>query len=143
MDKTRVATVTAAISVMAAILALDWSNVLRVLGELPNIIGGLTRSMPFGVKSVLLSVAIGSAAWSAIFLHPSICKYRPHTCADLTAVGVGLAVNVVQQLLTDPTPRQIAWSILLGLFAGMVAMLSSRVVWSLFATPKDQPKPES
>lgn len=139
MDKARAATVMAGVSLLAAVLALDWSNVLKVLAELPVIVKGYTGALPFGFGSFLLSVGIGGGIWSAVFLHPSVCKYRPHTCADLSAVSAGLLANIVQQWITEPTPRQMAWAILLGLFAGLVAMLASRLVWSWGAPPKEQP----
>lgn len=138
MDKTKLATITAACGVLAAILGL-WDNVKPILAELPGIVEGLTRAQLFGFGSFVLSVLFGIGIWWALWIRKEICPGRPHSCSDLWSVVVGWGVYIAQQWIEGATDKQWAWAVLLGAFAGLVAFLLSRLAWHFLAPPKGAP----
>lgn len=135
MDKTKLATITAACGVLAAIFGL-WSQLKPILAELPGIIETLTRAQLFGFWSFMLALAFGMAVWWALFLYEHVCRWRPHSCSDLWSVVAGWAVYIAQQWIEGATNKQWAWAFLMGLFAGLLAFLFSRIIWHFSAPPK-------
>lgn len=139
MDKSRLATITAVVALIGTAIGWDWATFLKGMALLPDTVRAFTAGLPFGFLSFMLSLGIGCGIWAAIYTHPSICKTKPHSCADMTAVGAGMAVNLIQQVVTATTPRELVMAMLLGLFAGLLAMFLSRLAWSFFAKPKVAP----
>lgn len=122
---------------VALIVGLNWQDFFAGLSGLPAMVRALSEGMPYGFWSTLLAFALACGIWGAIFIHPSVCKFRPHTCADTAAVVTGLGVNIVQYWTGGHGAPSSAW--LLGLLAGLGAMYSSRLLWSFFAPPKEPP----
>lgn len=138
MNPTKLATITAACGVLAAIFGL-WSQLKPILSELPSIIDALTKSQLFGFGSFLLALFFGMAVWWTLFLYEHVCRWRPHSCSDLWSVVAGWAVYIAQQMIEGYTSRQMAWAVLMGLFAGLLAFLLSRLIWHFWAPPKVAP----
>lgn len=137
MDKTKLATITAVCGVLAAAFGL-WDKLKPILAELPGIIDGWTRAQLFGFGSFLLSVGIGIGIWWFLWARKEICRGRPHSCSDLWSVFAGWAIYVAQQALAGGTSRQMAYAVIMGLFAGLVAFLLSRIAWHFIAPPKPE-----
>lgn len=123
---------------IAMIVGANWKEFFAGLAGLPAMVQSLSSGMPFGFWSCMLSWALGCGMWSLLYLHPEVCKTKPHNCADLAAVATGIGVNLAQYVADGHGASSSAW--LLGLLAGLSAMLCSRIVWSLFATPKEPAK---
>lgn len=123
---------------IALIVGLQWDAFFKAMAGFPALVESLSSGLPFGFWSCLLSLALGMGVWGFVYLHPSVCSARPHSCADSIAVIVGVAVNLAQQWAGgDGTPKGVLLALLLGLFAGFASMYLARLVWSFFAPPKD------
>lgn len=123
---------------IALVVGLQWDSFFKALAGFPALVQAWSAGLPFGLWSFLLALAIGMGVWAAIFLHPSVCSRRPHSCADSAAVGTGLAVELTQQAVGgNATPGAILNALWLGLLAGLLAMYLARLAWSFFSTPKD------
>lgn len=139
MNATKLATITAACATLAAIFGL-WDKLKPILAELPGIIDGWTRAQLFGFGSFLLSIGIGIGVWWALWLHKEVCRWRPHSCSDLWSLVAGWGIYVAQQALEGGTPRQMAYAVIMGFFAGLVAFLVARMAWHFLAPVKLDPK---
>jgi hypothetical protein len=142
MDKATVGkALTAAIAAMAAFAVIDWSNVQSAVERMPALFQALSTGFPLGFWTFLLTLGMAMGLWGAIFIHPGVCKWRPHSCADAAAVLGGLILGVIQQSLAGSGGSvEMGRAILLSLFAGLLAMWLSRLAWSLFAPPKGPDK---
>lgn len=139
MDKATVSkAITGAIAAMAAFALIDWANVQTALERMPKLIQALSTGFPLGFGTWLLTLGMAMGLWGLCYLHPGVCKWRPHSCADAAAVVGGLVLGVIQQSLWGSGASvEMGRAMLLSFFAGLLAMWLSRLVWSLFATPKE------
>lgn len=125
---------------IALVVGLQWGEFFQAMSGFPAMVQALSAGLPFGFWSCLLALALGMGAWGFVYLHPSICSARPHSCADTVAVAIGVVVNLAQQWAGgDGTPKGVLLALLLGLFAGFASMYLARLAWSLFA-PAKEPK---
>lgn len=141
MDKSRIATITAAIGVLSALLALDWSRFMLALAGVPELIQRWSAGLPAGAWSALLGLVLSMGAWGATYLHPrAVCTHKPHSCADTFALVIGFLVVVSQQAVTDHSPASLLTAMWIGITVGLAGMYLARLLWSVLSPPKE-PKP--
>lgn len=125
---------------IALIVGLQWNSFFEALAGFPALVQAWSSGLPFGFWSFLLALGIGMGAWGFVYMHHAVCVMRPHSCADSTAVATGLAVEIAQQAVVgESSPGAMLTALWLGLLAGLLAMYLARLVWSLFAPPRDPP----
>lgn len=123
---------------IALIVGLQWDSFFKALSGFPALVQAWSAGLPFGFWSFLLALGIGMGVWGFVYMHPSVCVLRPHSCADSMAVGSGLAVELAQQAAMGAArPGALLTALWLGLLAGLLAMYLARLLWSLFAPPRD------
>lgn len=126
---------------VALIVGLQWKPFFEGMSAFPAFVQSLATGLPFGFWSCVLALVLGMGVWGFVFLHPSVCASRPHSCADSAAVVTGVAVSLAQQWAGgDGSPRGVLMAFFLGLLAGFSAMYLARLTWSFFSPPKE-PKP--
>lgn len=141
MERSKIASVTAALGVLAAILALDWSKFMTALAGVPELIQRWSAGLPAGAWSALLGLILSMGAWGVTYLHPrAVCTHKPHSCADTFALAIGFAVVVSQQAVTDRSPANLLTAMWIGATVGLAGMYLARLLWSVLSPPKE-PKP--
>lgn len=126
---------------IALIVGLQWKPFFEGMAAFPAFVQSLATGLPFGFWSCALAFLLACGVWGFVYLHPSICSTRPHSCADSVAVATGVAVNLAQQWAGgDGTPRGVLLAFFLGLTVGLAGMYAARFFWSFMSPPKD-PQP--
>jgi hypothetical protein len=140
MDKPKFATMGIVLGLVGTFLGM-WPALSKMLGELPGLVQTLTGGQLFGIGSFFIAWLFGFCIWWALWHYEAVCRGRPHLCSDVWSVVVGWLAYMVQQVLAAGTPKQMAYAFLImGPLAGLLAFLASRVVWAVWAPPKE-PKP--
>lgn len=141
MEKSKIASITAALGVLAAILALDWSRFMLALAGVPELIQRWSSGLPAGAWSALLGLVLSMGIWGFAYAHPrAMCTHKPHSCADSFALLVGFVVVVSQQLVADRSPGALLTAMWIGITVGLAGMYLARLLWSVLSPPKE-PKP--
>lgn len=144
-DKFSKATGLSLAAFIALLVGLEWDAFFKALAQFPALVQAWSSGLPFQFWSFLLAVGVGIGMWGFLYLHPAVCKTRPHSCADSASVAVGVAVVLAQQIAGGHvTPGAMLTCLWLGLFAGLLSMYLARLLWSFFASPKEpakEPKP--
>lgn len=125
---------------IALIVGLQWKPFFEGMSAFPSFVQSLATGLPFGFWSCLLALVLGMSVWGFLYLHPSVCAAKPHSCADSAAVATGVVVNMAQQWAGgDGSPVGVMLAFFLGLLAGFAAMYIARLLWSFFTPPKGPP----
>lgn len=140
MNKSSIATVTAAIGVLAAVLALDWSRFMLALAGVPELIQRWSAGLPAGAWSALLGLILSMGTWGFCYAHPrAVCTHKPHSCADSFALLAGFVVVVSQQAMASRSPGALLTAMWIGATVGLAGMYLARLLWSVLSPPKDTP----
>lgn len=127
-------TIAGFVALLAAVAA-NGKAALEAFAALPLVLNNFATSLPMGVWSVLLSLAITTLAWAhldRIPEGPRECMRGQALRAELVSLLLGVTITLAQTLVGWPkSTAELLNSLLLGILVGLLAPFTGKIAAAL------------